>query len=194
MASLTSVRTVMAIAVHHGLPIFHADVPQAFIRSEIDTEMFLKLPKGVNIVDVNDASRSTACGWVLRLWRSLYGLKQSPQLWNQKLDKFFTDIGFKRADAETCLYKRFDPTTGKFVLVLCEVDDLVVTGNDNKYIEHFRQCLVDSFATKRDDGTLDEKSIAWEPIKSFLGIDITLGFKQANNKYVYDSLQFLQFC
>ena len=29
MASLTSVRTGIAIAVHHGLPIYHADVPQA---------------------------------------------------------------------------------------------------------------------------------------------------------------------
>ena len=38
MASLTSVRTVIAIAVHHGLPIYHADVPQAFLRSKMDTE------------------------------------------------------------------------------------------------------------------------------------------------------------
>ena len=59
MASLTSVRTIMSIAVHYGLPIFHADVPQAFLRSEMDTEVFLRLPKGVNIVDVNDASKST---------------------------------------------------------------------------------------------------------------------------------------
>ena len=126
MASLTSVRTIMSIAVHYGLPIFHADVPQAFLRSEMDTEVFLRLPKGVNIVDVNDASKSTSNGLVLRLWKSLYGLKQSPQLWNQELDKFFNKIGFKRADAEACLYYRYDPTSGKFALILSEVDDLAL--------------------------------------------------------------------
>ena len=178
MASLTSVRTVMSIAVHHGLPIYHADVPQAFLRSLIDTEMFLKLPKGVNIVDVNDPSKSTLNGYVLRLLRSLYGLKQSPQLWNQELDRFFNRSGFTRADAETCLYHRYDKSTGKFVVVLSEVDDLVVTGNDTKMIEHFRACLINSFASTTDDGSKDENSIAWEPISSFLGIDIKYDLKE----------------
>ena len=62
MASLTSVR-----AVHPGLPIYHAVVPQAFLRSDMDTEVFLRLPKGVNIVGVNDPNRSTDNGLVIRL-------------------------------------------------------------------------------------------------------------------------------
>ena len=192
MASLTSVRTIMSIAVHYGLPIFHADVPQAFLRSEMDTEVFLRLPKGVNIVDVNDASKSTSNGLVLRLWKSLYGLKQSPQLWNQELDKFFNKIGFKRADAEACLYYRYDPTSGKFALVLSEVDDLVVSGNDSEYIAHFRNCLIKSFASKDDDGKPDKASIAWEPIESFLGIkikyDVEKGILTMNIKNKIDNL------
>ena len=33
MATLTTVRTVFAIAVRLGLPIYHADIPQAFVTT-----------------------------------------------------------------------------------------------------------------------------------------------------------------
>ena len=99
-------------------------------------------------------------------------MKQSGRLWNQELGRFFTSIGFKRCDAETCQYARFDKATGKFVLVLSEVDDLVATGNDDAYINHFRDSLIKSFASKNDDGTANKKSIAREVLSSFLGIDI----------------------
>jgi hypothetical protein len=138
----------------------------------MDTEVFLRLPKGVNIVDVNDSNRSTDNELVLRLWKSLYGLKQAGQLWNQELDRFFISIGFKRCDAETCLYARHDSTTGNFVLVLSEVNDSVVTGNDDDFIQHFRDGLIDSFASKNDDGTNNNKSITWKPLSSFLGLAI----------------------
>ena len=172
MASLTSVRVIISIAVHHGWPIFHADIPQAFLRSKLDTDIYFKLPKGVNIVDVHDPTRSTLNGLVLRLLRSLYGLKQSPQLWNQELDKFFSNNGFKRAMAETSLYYKRSKDLSKCVLVLCEVDDLVVTGDDTDGIHHFHEQLIKAFAQRDDKGKADRESVAWEPINSFLGIDI----------------------
>ena len=72
MASLTSVRTLFAIAVHHRLPIYHADIPNAFVRAETETELFMNVPKGVCIYDKNDPAVSTDNGWVLRLLKSLY--------------------------------------------------------------------------------------------------------------------------
>ena len=48
MASLTAVRLVLSLAVHNSLPIYHADVPQAFLRADLDTEVYLTLPKGIN--------------------------------------------------------------------------------------------------------------------------------------------------
>ena len=183
---------VLAIAVHFQLPVFHADVPQAFLRAMMDTEMYMTLPKGVNLVDVNDPSKSTLTGYVIRLLRSLYGLKQSPQLWNKELDRFFTKYNFHRADAETSLYYRTNKATGKFVIVLSEVDDLVVTGNCDKMINEFRTALIGSFASKSDDGKSDPSSIAWENIKSFLGIDINYdkskGIMSFNVKAKIDNL------
>ena len=146
----------------------------------------------MNIVDTHDSSISTDNGHVLRLLRSLYGLKQSPQLWNQELHRFFESCNHKRADAETCLYYKRNPQTGTFVIVLSEVDDLVVTGNDQKMIMEFHESLIAAFASKNDDGSVNRESIAWEPISSFLGIDIlydrTKGILTMNVKAKIDKL------
>jgi hypothetical protein len=34
----------------------------------------------------------------------LYGLKQSPRVWYQTIDKFFADMGFKRVEGDYGLY------------------------------------------------------------------------------------------
>ena len=146
MASLTAVRLVLSLAVHNSLPIYHADVPQAFLRADLDTEVYLTLPKGINIYDETDTSRSTWNGFVLRLLRSLYGLKQAPQLWNKTLHVFFEKCGFTRADAEACLYYKLNKTSGLWCIVLCEVDDLVVTGTDKQAVNAFHHQLITHFA------------------------------------------------
>ena len=64
------------------------------------------------------------------------------------------------------------------MLVLSEVDDLVVTGNDDAFIQHFRESLIKSYASKTSDGKVDEKSIAWEPLSSFLGIKIAYNLEK----------------
>ena len=40
MASLTSVRALFAIAVYHRLGCYHADIPNAFVRSKTETELY----------------------------------------------------------------------------------------------------------------------------------------------------------
>ena len=57
----------MGVYLQDGLKIFHLDVAQAFVRAKLDTEIYMKLPGGCG-----DMS-----GKIVRLNRSLYGLKQS---------------------------------------------------------------------------------------------------------------------
>ena len=49
MATLTTVRTVFAIAVRLGLPIFHADIPQAFVTALLKEDLWLRMPPGISI-------------------------------------------------------------------------------------------------------------------------------------------------
>ena len=80
MASLASIRLIFSIAVHYDTPILHADVPSAFCQSKIDTQTLLQLPKGVSLVD-DDGNTSV----IVMLRKAQYGLRQSPQLFQQTL-------------------------------------------------------------------------------------------------------------
>jgi len=44
----------MAIAVHHGLPIAHADIPEAFVQAELERLIYVKFPKGVYMDPTNE--------------------------------------------------------------------------------------------------------------------------------------------
>ena len=82
MASLTSIRLIFSIAVHYHTVILHADVPSAFCQSKLDTRTLLQLPKGISLVD-DDGTTSV----IVMLRKALYGLRQSPQLFNKLLDE-----------------------------------------------------------------------------------------------------------
>ena len=49
MSSLITARTLMALAVHHNLPVAHADIPQAFVQSVLKRPIYCKFPQGVEI-------------------------------------------------------------------------------------------------------------------------------------------------
>ena len=168
MASLTTVRMILSYAVEHGLPVFHSDIPNAFCQSEIDVkDILFQLPTGIDVDGLDEKH-------VLRLLKSLYGLKQSPQVFRKLLNAFLEkELGFTSSSTDTCLYTW--QAHGKRVYICSEVDDLVITGDDFEKINEIKTKLHARFA--RDDQKFD-----WEPIKSFLGIDI-------HDNYDYDLMQ-----
>ena len=44
---------------------------------------------------------------MIKLKKSLYGLKQSQKQWNKQFDKFNVRIGFERFKYDTCVYLKF---------------------------------------------------------------------------------------
>ena len=165
MASLTTVRTVFACAVYHGLSIIHCDIPNAFLQSEIDVEQFLMLPQGITVEPKNALWNSiNTHGWdnrVVKLLKSIYGLKSAPQLFNKLLSQCLeTDLGMTRGTADPCIYT-FQNEQG-WVMLCSEVDDLVITGTNTEKISEARTYFTEKFKLKDWD----------DPIKSFLGINI----------------------
>ena len=162
MASLTSVRMVLAIAVKQNQDLIHMDVPQAFIRSFVDAEIYVRLPKGVNIMALNDMGKRVPlekANKVLRLLKSLYGIKQAPQLWNKELTRFLGTIGFQRLESESSVYVKHDGA--HWSLILAEVDDLIITSTKSESITELHKAFVKQWDVKD-----------WEVIRSFLGINM----------------------
>jgi len=85
VASLSSVRSVRAIAGTRGYAVNQMDVVTAFLGSKLDEEIYVHLPLGV-----------LGGQRVAQLNRSLYGLKQSPRCWYTTIDEFLvSQVGFR---------------------------------------------------------------------------------------------------
>ena len=67
--SVVSIRLLAALACELDLDLCHFDAGQAFVQSDLDEEVYNRLPSGCGALS----------GKVVRLRRSLYGLKQASE-------------------------------------------------------------------------------------------------------------------
>src|SRR6266481_6361086 len=79
-----SIRTILAMANHLDWEIKIMDVKGAYINSILNEEIYMAQPD-----HFNDGS-----GHVLKLVRSIYGLKQAGRMWHQKLCHILESIRF----------------------------------------------------------------------------------------------------
>ena len=78
---------------------------------------------------------------VYKLNKAIYGLKQSPFLWNCAIHEWLVEYGFTANPVDRCLYSNKCPITGKVILVTIYVDDVLITGDDAKGINDFRDAI-----------------------------------------------------
>ena len=79
-----SLRAMLAIAAIRNLEIRQLDIKGAYLNGDLQEEIYMRQPEGFD-----DGS-----GRVCRLYKTLYGLKQSGREWNRKLNKRLTELGF----------------------------------------------------------------------------------------------------
>lgn len=96
--------------------IHQLDVKTAFSHGELDSEVYVQLPKGIHICKENE---------VLRLKKGLYGLKQSPRLWHEKWCDVAERLLLEKCKADECLFYRKDNLGGVWLLLY--VDDIFIS-------------------------------------------------------------------
>lgn len=111
---LETLRVLLSVAAHRRYQIHQMDVKGAFLYGEINENVYLKPPEGVTLPE----------GKVLKLKKSLYGLKKSPKYWYEKFNSTIIEYGFKRSENDYCLY-----SFGNIYLSLY-VDDLLIVGRN----------------------------------------------------------------
>ena len=84
-ARVTSIRMLMQLAAQYDLAVHEMDVKTAYLNAPIDCELYVEQPEG--FVTVSESGEKL----VLKLKKSLYGLKQSGQNWNNMLHEYLID-------------------------------------------------------------------------------------------------------
>lgn len=153
VSRLTLVRAVLAIINKYELFACQLDVKTAFLNGNLDEEIFMQIPEGLN---VSSRDRETK---ICKLEKALYGLRISPKRWNDCFTKVAESIGLKSDVYEPCLFTWREGI--KFAILLLYVDDMLIASNDEKKLGEIKLKLNKAF----------EMSDLGEP-KMFLSINI----------------------
>ena len=160
LARLESVRLVLAVTAHFGWGVHHMDVKSAFLNGEPQEEVYVQQPPV--FIDNDHKHR------VLRLHKALYGLRQAPHAWNQKLDTELLRLGFKRYVDEHGIYTRGQGTG--LLIVGVYVDDLIITGGDANVVARLKQQMLNTF--KMSDLGLLSYNLGLEVTQGATGISL----------------------
>ncbi len=141
-----SVRLFHVYAVEYSWLIRQYDVPQAFLRSKADCDIFVYPPNGF----------SEFPGQLLKLSEMLYGSKQAAHLWYHLLNDFLLEIGFTGSDMDPCFFRRLTAgSNGEFhigALIILHVDDMRVAATEVVINEIHGQLLAKFDITTSDTG------------------------------------------
>ena len=135
---LSSIRTLLAFAAKKKLHVHQMDVVSAFLNGELKEEIYMKQPPGY----VQSGKENLVC----KLRKSIYGLKQSPRCWNQKLCDHLKSLGFKESGADSCVFIKNESSTLK--IIAAYVDDLILIAKSLSEIQQIKDSLSKTFKMK----------------------------------------------
>lgn len=170
VAKINTVRVLLSLAANLDWPLQQLDVKNAFLNGELEEDVFMDLPPGFN---------NGGNGRVVKLRKSLYGLKQSPRAWFDRFMKAIKGQGYVQAQTDHTLFYRHKG--GKVTILIVYVDDIIITGDDIVEITRVKKGLASEFEMK-DLGKL----------QYFLGMEIARnreGISVSQRKYVLDLLK-----
>jgi len=151
VARLEAIRLLLSYAINHGIILYQIDVKSAFLNGVIEEEVFVKQPPGFEDLKHPDH--------VFKLKNSLYGSKQAPRAWYDRLSNFLIINDFKRGQVDTTLLRK---TLEKDMLVVqIYVEDIIFGSTNASLCKEFSKLMQDEF----------EMSMMGE-LKFFLGIQV----------------------
>jgi hypothetical protein len=129
---LESFRTLLHIAASLGWDIQHFDIKTAFLHGILpeNETMYMDQPPGFEVPGKEE--------WVMKLLKSIYGMKQASRVWNKTFDKAVKGWGFQCLSTEWCIYWRQTPAG---TIIAVHVDDIISIASDPKENDSFKSLL-----------------------------------------------------
>ena len=109
------------------------DVKYVFLNGILEEEFYVEQPPSYTIKGHEHK--------VLKMKKALYGLRQAPRAWYNRIDSYLMNNGFNRSSNESTLYNKTEQ--GKILMVCIYVDDMIYT--NNLMLEDFRTAMKKEF-------------------------------------------------
>src|SRR5277367_853585 len=131
VAKFTSIRALIAIGASHDFEMHQMDVKTAFLNGDLNEEIYMTVPEGIDH-DITSA--------VCKLNRTLYSLKQSPRMWNQRIDQYLINQqGFIRLHTDHSLYIRRGQS--ELAIITLYLDNLLILSDMIEAISKIKLAL-----------------------------------------------------
>ena len=88
---IESLRLLLAIAASRGWRVLAMHVQTAFLNGKLEEDVYTKQAPETGFEKINERTNRPL---VMKLRKSLYGLCQSPSVWNSNIDKDLCVMGF----------------------------------------------------------------------------------------------------
>lgn len=134
-----SIRILLAHAIAQDMQMVQFDVKTAFLYGDLKEDIWIELPEGPWMEEER----------VVKLKKSLYGLKQSPHCWNEKLNEVLNAFCMHKTNADDCIYIG-DFCNHKVMLALY-VDDALLFCKSKKVMDKFLTKLGKVFEIKKTE-------------------------------------------
>lgn len=121
-----TIRIILTIALARGWPVRQLDINNAFPNGILKEDIYMEQPPGF---DQSNANSSLVC----KLHKAIYGMKQAPRAWFERLNEFLTSLGFLSSKADSSLFIRFTKTSTIYILVY--VDDILISGSSTAEVQ-----------------------------------------------------------
>ncbi|KAH9714143.1 reverse transcriptase Ty1/copia-type domain-containing protein [Citrus sinensis] len=165
-----TIRIILTLAVNSNWILRQVDINNAFLNGDLTEEVYMPQPEGFE--------NKSKPNYICKLNKALYGLRQAPRAWFDKLKSALYSWDFENSKYDTSLF--FRRTKSDIIIMLIYVDDIIITGSSSKDVEEVIVKLSKTFALK-DLGSLN----------FFLGIQVTRNqdtILLSQTKYVQDLL------
>ena len=146
-----TIRILLILTILNKWYSRQVDFVLAFPQAKIETDMYMELPRGIEMAHGNGKTH------VLKLLKNLYGQKQAGRIWNLHLKDKLLKIGFTQSKFDECLFYRGD------VMFVVYVDDGIFVSPSDQHITDAINELKQQKLDIEDQGDLND----------YLGVNVT---------------------
>ncbi|GJS73940.1 retrovirus-related pol polyprotein from transposon TNT 1-94 [Tanacetum coccineum] len=135
VARLESIRILLAYACALDFKLFQMDVKSAFLNGFINEEAYVAQPPGFIDFEKQDH--------VYKLKKALYGFKQAPKAWYDRLKAFLIKHEYKIGMVDKTLFTK--KKSSNLIIVQIYVDDIIFSSTCQDMCDEFSKIMHDEF-------------------------------------------------